>query len=305
MRQRQLSFGFTRSFEDFICLGGEESSAALCTSSPLVLFDPGVSVFGPLCLKEVQARTEGSAGLVIALSHAHFDHCGAAAYLMRKIPAARLVASERSANILQRPNAVELIIRLSCEYEQGMQDELAGEDVSFEPLTVTDRLKDGDRIELDNGRVCRVLETPGHTRDSLSYYFPDTGIAFVGEAAGVLEQGFLHSPYLVSYEDYIASIAKIRDLHPRAVCMAHGGILAGEEVDRYLVEAAAAAVAYKDMIRDYLEFYDGDQERVVERITREEYDTQQGHIQKREPYILNLRAKVNTVVAWLAGQKRV
>ena len=302
MYQEKLSFEFTPTFEDFMCLGGEGMTAALCTSSPPILFDPGISIFGPLCLKELRARTNSTRNLIIALSHAHFDHCGAAAYLLRKIPTARLAASERSAYILQRPNAVELIIRLSAEYEQGMQGELAGENVSFEALTVTDRLKDGDRIELDNGCVCRIIETAGHTRDSLSYYFPDTGIAFVGEAAGVLEHGFLHSPYLVSYEDYIASIAKIRDLKPRAICMTHSGILAGAEVDRYLVEAAAAAVDYKDMIRDYLDLYEGDQERVVEHITREEYDVQPDHIQKRQPFILNLRAKVNTVAAWLASQ---
>ncbi len=297
--QKKLHFEFSREYEDFISLGGGHVTAAICASSPPILFDPGVSAFGPLCVEKLRAHTRSPDNLIIALSHAHFDHCGAAAYLMRKIPSARLAASSRGAEILKRPNAVELICRLNAEYEKSMAAELAGEDVSFAALDVTFRLADGDSIELDAGRVCRVFETPGHTRDSLTYYFPDTGIAFIGDTAGALEHGFIHSPYLVSYEDYLASIEKIRSLRPRAICMPHSGILAGDEVQRYLSEAAAAATAYKNMIAQYLNMLKGDQEKVVARITAEEYDAQPAHIQKRQPFILNLRAKVAAVAAWL------
>ncbi len=303
MDQKKLHFDFIREFEDFISLGGGHVTAAICASQPAMLFDPGVSAFGPLYLRELQSRTRSTDRLILALSHAHFDHCGAAAYLMRQIPSARLAASEKGAEILKRPNAVELICRLNAEYEKTMAAELAGEDVSFAALDVAFRLANGDSIELDADRICQVLATPGHTRDSLTFYFPDTGIAFIGDAAGGLEHGFIHSPYLVSYEDYIASIEKIKNLNPRAICIPHSGILAGAEVQRYLDEASAAATAYKDMIAHYLDMFVGDQEKVIERITAEEYDAQPEHIQKRQPFILNLRAKVAAVAAWLDSPK--
>jgi len=304
MNQNKLFFEFTRKFEDFISLGGGHMTAVIYASSPPMLFDPGVSVFGPLCLKQLRACTSSVNNLVIALSHSHFDHCGAVSFILRKIPTARLAASQHAADVLKRPNAVDLIRKLNAEYEKNTGAELVGEDVTFAALHVTDILKDGDCIELDNGRACRVIETSGHTRGSLTYYFPDTGIAFIGDAAGAFENGFIHSPYLVSYENYITSIEKIRDLQPRAICLPHSGILVGEEVRRYLFEAGAAAVAYKDTIEIYLEFYKGDQEKVVERITKEEYDAQALHIQNRQPFIMNLRAKVNAVAAWLAIQNR-
>ena len=302
MSGKYLTFEFAQKHEDFICIGGGHMTAVFCTSTPSILFDPGVSVFGPLCLKRMRDNKRNTHNLIIALSHSHFDHCGSVPFLLRNLPTARVAASERCADVLKRPNAVELIRRLNEEYEKGVQADIAGEDVSFGPVTVTYRLKDGDSIRLEGGRECRVIETNGHTRDSLSYYFPDTGIAFIGDSAGALEHGFIHSPCLVSYEDYIASIEKIRNLKPRAICMPHSGILTGGEVDRYLFEAAAAAVAYKDMIQEYLELYKGDREKVVERITTEEYDAESQHIQKRQPFILNLRAKVNAVAEWLAGQ---
>ena len=302
MIPKKVTFTCTTQFEDFISLGGGHVTAAICTSSPPMLFDPGVSAFGPLYLKKLREHTRNTNNLIIALSHAHFDHCGAAAYLMRKIPSIRLAASEKGAEILKRPNAVELICRLNAEYEKSMEAELAGEDVSFASLDVAYKLKSGDCIELDGGRVCQVFETPGHTRDSLSYFFPDTGIAFIGDAAGAVEGGFVHSPFLVSYEDYITSIEKIRTLRPAALCIAHCGIIAGPDVSRYLSHAIAAALEYKNWIEKYLVLYKGDQEKVVARITAEEYDAQPDYIQKRQPFILNLRAKVHAVAAWLEGQ---
>ena len=304
MIPKKVTFSCTTQFEDFISLGGGHVTAAICTSTPPMLFDPGVSAFGPLYLKKLREHTRSTDTLIIALSHAHFDHCGAAAYLIRKIPSARLAASARAADILQRPNAVELIRRLNGEYEKNMAAELAGEDVSFEALDVSRKLANGDVIQLDGGRVCQVFETPGHTRDSLSYFFPDTGIAFIGDAAGATEGGFVHSPFLGSYEDYITSIEKIRVLRPAAICIPHSGIITGPEVSRYLSHAIAAALDYKNRIEKYLVLYKGDQEKVVARITAEEYDAQPAHIQKRQPFILNLRAKVSAVAVWLESPNR-
>lgn len=297
MKQKYAPFHFIEQFEDFITLGGGHLTAAICTCSPPILFDPGVSVYGPRCLEQLRTDTGSLRGLIIALSHSHFDHCGAAAYLKRRIPSARIAASSKAAEILTRPNAVGLIRRLSADYEQQMKTELSGEDVSFSPLTVTDPLEDGDCLELDGGRICRVIATPGHTRDSLSFFFPDTGIAFAGDAAGAWENGFVHSPFLVSYEDYMASIEKLIALQPAAICIPHSGIVTGPDAARYLACARDAAREYKDWIAAYLERYDGNQEKVVERITAEEYDTQADHIQKRQPFILNLRAKVKAAAA--------
>lgn len=303
MTLKRLDFEFVREFEDMYSFGGGHVTAALCSCCPPILFDPGVSAFGPMYLRELSKRVSGTDNVILALSHTHFDHCGAAAYLKRKIPSAQIATSPRGADILQRPSAVNLIQQLNAEYEREMADELAGEDVTFSALEATFTLSDGDAIQLDGNRVCIAYETPGHTRDSLTYFFPDSGIAFVGDAAGGLDLGFIHSPYLVSYSDYLASIDKILSLKPRAICIPHNGILVGDDVQRYLAEAKAAAVAYKDMIVRYLELYNGDQDKVVERITAEEYDATTEHIQKRQPFILNLRAKVAAVATWIENQR--
>ncbi len=55
------------------------------------------------------------------------------------------------------------------------------------------------------------------------------------------------------------------------------------------------------MIENYLNEYDDDQEKVVERITTEEYDSKDEHMQNRDPFMLNLRAKVSAVFRMMEG----
>ena len=52
-----------------------------------------------------------------------------------------------------------------------MAPELSGEDTSFSGIAVDLQLKEGDRVELSEWKFFQVFETPGHTRDCLSYFF--------------------------------------------------------------------------------------------------------------------------------------
>lgn len=289
------AFEFLDTCQDMVMLGSGHMPAFLCLSSPPILFDPGVSAFGPYYLARLRAQLSSTAALTIALTHAHFDHCGALPYLLRHIPTARVAASLRAAEIVQRPRAIELIRRLNAEYEQDMRHNLEAENVSFEAFAVDCVMAEGDRLQLSGGRYCEALATPGHTRDCLSYFFPDSGMAVVGEAAGVLEDGFLHSPFLTSYEDYVASIERLRTLKPDALCIAHNGILTGARVQQFLALSLGAAVSYKRMIATCLERYHNDQQCVVEHIVAQEYDARPNPIQKRAAFILNLEAKVRAV----------
>ena len=217
------------------------------------------------------------------------------------MPPRASLSSRRTAEVLKRPNAIALIARLNAEYEQEMKAELLNADVRFEELHVDHPLQDGDRLELQDGTLCEIYETPGHTRDCLSFFFPHTGVLVTGEAAGVYEDGFIHSPFLTSFTDYMSSMKKLQDLKPAVLCIAHNGILAGADVLRFLSASRRAAEDYREMIEHYLDCYRGDRHRTITRITAEEYDAQPHHIQKRTPFILNLEAKVNAIIKMHAG----
>ena len=221
------SFPFTDHYKNFSLIEGGHVPAFICKNDPPIIFDPGVSAFGPLYYRTLLPVMQKQQHLLILLTHSHFDHCGAAPYLLRKFPGTQVGASIRAAEVLQKESAIDLIRRFNAEYEEKMADDIKGEDTSFSGIKVDMQLKEGDRVELANGDCFQVFETPGHTRDCLSYFFPDSGVLVAGEAAGVPEGDFIHSVFLANYEDYVNSIEKLRTIEAEALCIAHVGILAG------------------------------------------------------------------------------
>ncbi len=295
MRNR---FNFVHESGPITKLAGVHVPAFILDAGEPVLFDPGVSAFGPLYLKELAARFGARVreGLLMLLTHSHFDHCGAAPYLLRAIPAARIGCSPHAADVLQKEKAIELIRQFNAEYEERMQDELQGQDTSFSALPVSLRLREGDTVRLADGSL-DVYETPGHTKDCLSYLWRERGVLFAGEAAGVLAGDEFHSVFLSDYERYVGSICKIMTLKPDAICVAHAGVLSGTAaVTDYLQAALDAAQAYREKIEHSLKLNGDDVERVVEEITRAEWDSQSEPVINRNPFMTNLRAKIQAVM---------
>jgi glyoxylase-like metal-dependent hydrolase (beta-lactamase superfamily II) len=284
-------------YKNFSLIEGGHAPAFICENDPPIIFDPGVSAFGPLYYRTLLPVMDEKKQLLILLTHSHFDHCGAAPYLLRKYPQARVGASIRAAQVLQKQSAIDLIQRFNAEYEEKMAADIKGEDTSFPGIAVDLQLKEGDRVELANGGYFQVFETPGHTRDCLSYFFPDFGVLVAGEAAGVPEGDFIHSAFLANYEDYVNSIEKLRRIEAKAICIAHVGILIGRsQIAQYLTASLAAAKDYRTKIERYLEQFKGDKQKVADKIVTEEYDAKQHHLLNRNPFIANLNAKINAVI---------
>jgi 2-aminobenzoylacetyl-CoA thioesterase len=292
------TFSFIDSYDHIKMLGNGHIPAFLSDCDPPLLFDPGVSAFGPMYLNKLhELLNKRAEKTIVLLTHSHFDHCGAAPYLIRKIPGIKIGAAPKAAEVLQKQSAIDLIRRFNSEYEKKMADDLKNEDTTFSGINVDFQLREGDRIELNNNKYCLVLETPGHTRDCLSYYFPDSGILVSGEAAGVPEDDFIHSVFLSDYACYTESIKKLRSVKASVLCIAHVGILVGKnEISKYLSAALQSASDYREMIEDKLSEYDGDIEKLIDKITAYEYDSKTCHIVNRNPFIANLRAKANAVL---------
>ena len=137
-------FSFKDRFENILMLGNGHVPAFLYCGEKPVLFDPGVSAFGPLYLEKIMQNLKDPSSLILALTHSHFDHCGAVSYLLRNIPGIKVAASEKAADVILRPNAVKLMEKLNQEYEKEMKDELKGENVSFEVFNNNLRLAVND-----------------------------------------------------------------------------------------------------------------------------------------------------------------
>lgn len=270
--------------------------AFLLTSKTPVLFDAGVTAMGPQYLKDISTHLGNTDRLAyILLTHSHFDHCGACPFLKRKIQGLKIAASAHAAKILEKPSAVELMRTLSSTFEKNFRDIIGNEDVSFTPVAVDLILRDGDELDYGGGWKVRVIETPGHTKDSLSYYIPRIKTLIAGEAVGIYNNSEIQPEFSSSYIDYMASLEKLATLDIDILAMAHVHILTGDDARKHIGRSIESTVSFKKRIENYLDMFNGDRERVVEAILKEDYDETQPLRQDKNSFLLNLNAKIRVI----------
>lgn len=268
------------------------------------LIDSGIAYMGPVYLDEITTMVEEFPALkdgpdYLLFTHSHFDHVGSAPILLKHFPKMEFGAYERLFRVLGRDGAKKSIADLNQKMtKRFMPDKgLDPEELDYSVISDGLALKDGDTLNLGGrggGITIEVIETPGHTRDSISYFLPHIGAIFVGEAIGIPHgDGPYAAPeFLSSYTDYINSIEKVRAKRPRMIIFGHQGIITGDTIETYLNNAVSDALDLKEKIESYLREEEMDEGRVVNRIKEEEYLTLREGEQPEEAYLLNLTAQV-------------
>jgi len=116
----------------------------------------------------------------LLLTHIHLDHAGAAGSIVEKHPHIEIVVHERGAPHLADPT--KLLSSAGRLYGQDME-RLWGD---VKPVE-TARMKvvtGGETLDVA-GRAIKVAYTPGHASHHVSYFDPASGVAFVGDTAGI------------------------------------------------------------------------------------------------------------------------
>ncbi len=288
-----------RVVQDFYTTGLTWSSTHLLDGENPVLFEAGFACAANLYARDLVSLLGNRQPAVLFLSHVHWDHCGAVSYLKDTFPALKIAASARAAEILKRPNAVRLMKELS-RYAVPLVAAAVGLDQEqlnrepFRPFEVDIVLKDGQVIELAENMHVEVLATPGHTRDHLSYYIPERKILIGTEATGCMDRmGKIIPEFIVDYDAYMVSIAKLSTLPADVVCQGHHFIFVGEdEIKAFFTRSMTAAEQFKDHVFELLEKESGSIERVMGRIKAEDYDVNTAVKQPEKPYLLNLEARI-------------
>ena len=276
---------------------GHSSIPAFLLATPApVLFDAGAAAMGPHYLRDIETHLGTAKDLrYLFLTHSHYDHCGSASFLKEQIPGLKIGTNAHAAQVLQKPGAVKLIRALNNNFSKTFRHVIGDEDIPFNPVEVDLILKDGEELDCGEGWTVRVIETPGHTNDCLSYYIPRIKALIAGEAVGVFHNGGIQPEFSSSYSDYVTSLEKVAALDVEILALAHRHILTGDDPRIFLKDSLEATVSFKRRIEDRLDRFNGDREKVVETIFGEEYDETILMQQDKKSFLLNLQAQIRVV----------
>jgi glyoxylase-like metal-dependent hydrolase (beta-lactamase superfamily II) len=180
-----LSHGL--SWVDLLFLGRSQAIATGLVQSAggVAVVDPGPST----CLQtlELGLQQQGVRWADvrhILLTHIHLDHAGATGTIVREHPHIKVLVHERGAPHLVDP--AKLIESASRLYGDRMN--LLWGEIAPVPRDALVILTGGERIDA-GGRTFEVAYTPGHASHHVSYFDQSSGVAFVGDTAGVCING--------------------------------------------------------------------------------------------------------------------
>jgi glyoxylase-like metal-dependent hydrolase (beta-lactamase superfamily II) len=192
------------------------ATAVVHASGGVALVDPGPSTTLPTL-----RATLGVAGISmsdvtdILITHIHLDHAGATGTLVREHPGLRVFVHEKGAPHMANPE--KLIASAARLYGDAM-DRLWGEVLPVPAASMT-ILAGGERIAA-GGRTFDIEYTPGHASHHVSFFDRDSGVALVGDTAGVklTPDGFVLPPTpppdvdLEAWRDGLARIERVGGL---------------------------------------------------------------------------------------------
>jgi glyoxylase-like metal-dependent hydrolase (beta-lactamase superfamily II) len=139
-----------------------------------ILVDPGPES----CMDTLLEGLGGERPKALLLTHIHFDHAGAAGALVRRWPDLDVYVHERGAPHMANPEKLVASAARLYGGEEGLR-ETWGEVVPVpeERMTI---LSGGESV-----LGFDVQYTPGHASHHVCFFHRDSGVAFVGDMAGV------------------------------------------------------------------------------------------------------------------------
>ena len=218
-----LSHGLSYLDLEFLGRPHAIASGIVHSSGGAAIVDPGPTTC--LATLELGLQEQGvrwSDVRQILLTHIHLDHAGATGTIVRAHPHITVFVHERGAVHMADPQ--KLIDSAARLYGDGMA-RLWGE-IAPVPAVNLAALSGGERIEA-GGRAFDVAYTPGHASHHVSFFDRESGLAFVGDTAGVcIEHGYVLPPTPppdIDLEKWRSSLDQLESWSPDTIFLTHYG----------------------------------------------------------------------------------
>jgi len=168
--------------------------AYLIFGDPICLIDTGVAGSEAIILDYIKQAVRDPREIArIVFTHSHADHIGGGQALKKQ------TGCKVAAHIDAKP-WIENVDRQYEERPIGNFYDLVGGSVEIDLA-----LKDGDQVDLGDGKIFEIFHTPGHSKGSISLLYNKDRALFTGDAVP-------KSGTVPIYEDVATSIESIKKL---------------------------------------------------------------------------------------------
>jgi len=201
---------------DLLHLGRE--NVLCCWQVGDVIVDPGPAT----CADVLEQALGGRQPKAILLTHIHLDHAGGTGVLLRRWPGTEVWVHERGARHMVDPT--RLVGSAGMLYREEM-DRLWGE-IAPVPEDAIRVLSGGEEIPHSGG--FEVEATPGHAQHHVCFMHRSSGMAFVGDMAGVRIPPFGATvaptpPPDINVEQWHESLDRVSAWKPERLGITHWG----------------------------------------------------------------------------------
>ena len=224
------------------------------------IFEGGVGAMGPLVIQQLgELNIDPEFVTQVVVTHAHPDHVMAVPMLRKAFGQVTVLASKTAADTLAAEKAVAFFQKVDGMFTQsltkaGVITEAHHPAPLAEPRIAIERtIEEGDSVAVDDGVSFAVLETPGHSKCSLSFHQPEAGILIISDATGYYlpRNDFWWPNYFSGYQKYLDSMRRLQELNAEVLCLSHNGVVKGaEDVQSYFSGAILATENYHRRIID-------------------------------------------------------
>ncbi len=214
-----------------------------------ILYDSGFAFNGFIIADNIKKELGDRKLDYIFLSHSHYDHALASAYVLEYWPEAKVVAGEYAAKIFAKPTARAVMRDLDKKFAAkcGVNEYTD----LIDNLRVDITVADGDTIDAGDMHF-QALNLPGHTKCSVGFYLTENKLLLGSETLGIYAgDGVFFPSYLVGYKMTMDSIKRVRELDIDSILVPHYGIMTGEEAQNYILSSERVA---KETADDLLKF---------------------------------------------------
>lgn len=273
---------------------GSSTAFLILGENKTALIDCGMAYCASNLIKNIQQVLQDERKLdYILLSHSHYDHIGAVPYLREVWPDVKVMAAEYAKNVLAKDSALKTIRELgngaAVLYGSG---QLLDYDDSL--IKVDEKISEGDFLDLGDA-IITVLETPGHTKCSLSFLV-NNEVIFPSETSGVMgKSGKNYPSFIISYNQTINSIKKCQEANAKHIVSPHLGFVSEDEVPTYWEKSMEAANKTRNFVLEL--FQEGYNEDTIFKEYKKNFqDEEAKSLQPYKAFEINNRAMIKSII---------